>query len=279
MKKLWLLVGFMGSVFVSAGAPSGAASPRGEGFHGRFVGHHGGPAFRMTPGARGDFRFQQMRFLSQCGHRFFVPQVIWPVYWYPSYNSDYYPFDSSNLDDGPSYGYADSGTPAPSAYSRGTVDQRPIVIVVGQGNSRPTNNSTAEYPNRNYGWVAPEGQPRLMHNSSEQIAEPPPLSVSPVIKDPAPAAKDPPAAGPAAPEIRPAQTGAVDKLVLVSWLKEDGKDVIYVQNTQTNDVQKITSEPNLDHFRIVEVHPNSDPRQFEAVISNGSDQIPVRFHF
>jgi hypothetical protein len=118
-----------------------------------------------------------------------------------------------------------------------------------------------------------------MHNSSEQIAEPPPLSVSPVIKDPAPAAKDPPAAGPAAPEIRPAQTGAVDKLVLVSWLKEDGKDVIYVQNTQTNDVQKITSEPNLDHFRIVEVHPNSDPRQFEAVISNGSDQIPVRFHF
>ena len=275
MKKLWLLVGFMGSVFVSAGA----ASPRGDGFHGRFVGHHGGPAFGMTRGARGDFRFQQRRFLSQRDHRFFVPQVIWPVYWYPSYNSDYYPFDSSYLDDGPSYGYADSGTPAPSEYSRGTIDQRPIVIVVGQGNSRPTNNSTAEYPNRNYGWVAPEGQPRLMHNSSEQIAEPPSLSVSPVIKDPAPAAKDPPAAGPAAPEIRPAQTGAVDKLVLVSWLKEDGKDVIYVQNTQTNDVQKITSEPNLDHFRIVEVHPNSDPRQFEAVISNGSDQIPVRFHF
>ena len=55
MKKLWLLVGFMGSVFVSVGAPSGAASPRADGFHGRFVGHHGGPAFRMTRGARGDF--------------------------------------------------------------------------------------------------------------------------------------------------------------------------------------------------------------------------------
>ncbi len=97
MKKLWLLVGFMGSVFVSAGA----ASPRGDGFHGRFVGQHGGPAFRMTRGARGDFRFPQRRFFSQRDHRFFVPQVIWPVYWYPSYNSDYYPFDSSYLDDGP----------------------------------------------------------------------------------------------------------------------------------------------------------------------------------
>ncbi len=117
-----------------------------------------------------------------------------------------------------------------------------------------------------------------MHNSSEQIAEPPPL-VSPVIKDPTPAAKDPPAVGSTASETRPTQTEGGDKLVLVSWLKEDGKDVIYVQNTQTNDVQKITSEPNLDHFRIVEIHPNSDPRQFEAVISNGSNQIPVRFHF
>jgi hypothetical protein len=278
MKKLWLLVGFMGSAFLSVGATSRAASPREEGFHSRFVGHHGAPAFRMTRGAHGDFRFQQRRFFSQRDHRFVFPQLLWPVYWYPFYNSDYYPLDSSYLDDGPDYGYADSGTPVQSEYLRGTAEPRPIVIVIGQGNSRPTNNSSAEYPNRNYGWVAPEGQQRLMHNSSEQIAEPPPL-VSPVIKDPSPAAKDPPAAGPAAPEIRQTQTGVVDKLVLVSWLKEDGKDVIYVQNTQTNDVQKITSEPNLDNFRIVEVHPNSDPRQFEAVISNGSEQIPVRFHF
>ena len=32
MKKLWLLMGFMGSVFVSAGAASRAASPGGMGF-------------------------------------------------------------------------------------------------------------------------------------------------------------------------------------------------------------------------------------------------------
>ena len=67
--------------------------------------------------------------------------------------------------------------------------------------------------------------------------------------------------------------------MLVSWLEDAGKDVIYVQNTDTQDVQKITSEPNLDHFRIVELHPNTDPKLFEAVISNGSQQGAVRFRF
>jgi hypothetical protein len=67
--------------------------------------------------------------------------------------------------------------------------------------------------------------------------------------------------------------------VLVGWLEDAGKEVIYVQNTETNDVQEITSEPNLDNFRIVELHPNADPKLFEAVISNGSQQGPVRFHF
>ena len=76
-----------------------------------------------------------------------------------------------------------------------------------------------------------------------------------------------------------ARGGAFGNLVLISWLEDAGKDVIYVQNTETNDVQKITSEPNLDNFRIVELHPNADPKLFEAVISNGSQQGPVRFHF
>jgi hypothetical protein len=69
----------------------------------------------------------------------------------------------------------------------------------------------------------------------------------------------------------------LDKLVLVSWLNEAGKTAIFVQNTETNDVQKITSEPNRDNFRIVEIHPNADPKLFEAVISNGSEKGPVKF--
>lgn len=73
------------------------------------------------------------------------------------------------------------------------------------------------------------------------------------------------------------KVNVLDKLVLVSWLDDAGKIVIFVQNTDTNDVQKVTSEPNKDHFRIVEVHPNADPKLFEAVISNGSEKGPVRF--
>ena len=67
--------------------------------------------------------------------------------------------------------------------------------------------------------------------------------------------------------------------MLVSWLEDAGKDVIYVQNTETNHVQKITSEPNLENFRIVELHPNADPTLSEAIISNGVQQGPVRFRF
>jgi hypothetical protein len=73
------------------------------------------------------------------------------------------------------------------------------------------------------------------------------------------------------------QANVLDKLVLVSWLDDAGKIVIFVQNTDTNDVQKVTSEPNKNHFRILEVHPNADPKLFEAVISNGSEEGPVRF--
>jgi hypothetical protein len=73
------------------------------------------------------------------------------------------------------------------------------------------------------------------------------------------------------------KANVLDKLVLVSWLDDAGKIVIFVQNTETNAVQKVTSEPNKDHFRIVEIHPNADPKLFEAVISNGSEKGPVRF--
>ena len=73
------------------------------------------------------------------------------------------------------------------------------------------------------------------------------------------------------------KAGVFDKLVLLSWLNEDGKITVFVQNTETNDVQKITSEPNKDNFRIVEIHPNPDPKLFEVVISNGTEQAPVKF--
>jgi len=82
-----------------------------------------------------------------------------------------------------------------------------------------------------------------------------------------------------APATQQAQPSVFDKLVLVSWLKDAGKDVIFVQNTETNDTQKITPEPNKDNFRIIEIHPNDNPKLVEAVISNGNEKGTVKFRF
>src|SRR5260370_28272404 len=74
-------------------------------------------------------------------------------------------------------------------------------------------------------------------------------------------------------------TGVFGKFVVVSWLEDGGKDVIFVKNVETNDVQRITSQPNIDHFRILALHPNANLTRFEAVISNGSAQESVSLPF
>jgi hypothetical protein len=72
------------------------------------------------------------------------------------------------------------------------------------------------------------------------------------------------------------QGGTFGNLILVGWLNDAGNDVIFVQNTETKKLQKITAEPNRDHFRIIEIRPNADPKLVEAVISNGTDQGTVK---
>jgi hypothetical protein len=72
------------------------------------------------------------------------------------------------------------------------------------------------------------------------------------------------------------QGGAFANLILVGWLNDAGNYVIIVQNTETQKLQKVTSEPNKDHFRIIEMRPNADPKLVEAVISNGTDQGTVK---
>jgi hypothetical protein len=79
---------------------------------------------------------------------------------------------------------------------------------------------------------------------------------------------------PAAPQVR---ATAFDKLVLVSWLNDGGKDVVFVQNTDTSEVQKVTSDPNANNLRLVEIHRNSDPQKAEVVLSNGPEQGSVKF--
>jgi hypothetical protein len=68
-----------------------------------------------------------------------------------------------------------------------------------------------------------------------------------------------------------------DKYALVSWLNDDGKDVVFVQNTETNEVQKVTKDPNANNFRLVAIHKAADPKNAEVVLSNGSEEGAVRF--
>jgi hypothetical protein len=77
------------------------------------------------------------------------------------------------------------------------------------------------------------------------------------------------------------QPQAFSKLAVVSWLN-DGKDSLFVQDTDTNDVQKITDVPNEKGLRIVAVHAKGGRdfqmiRDFDAVISNGSEQGTIKF--
>jgi hypothetical protein len=255
---------------------SSHAAPLSGGFHNR--------SFRMGSGIHNhvgfhsNFARNQNRGFFHRGRRFFFQQLAWPAYWIP-YD---YPYDYSYLNDGPEdndqYSVASSDPGQPASYGP-AADHGPLVVVINQGNpnSLPADpNANASYIHSVYGSTDRVGLPKTVVQDPNGKFDPPsdPRTVAPstdpqtartVAKGPQPTA--------------PAQSGVFGNLVLVSWLEDAGKDVIYVQNTETKDVQKITSEPNLDNFRIVELHRSADPKLFEAVISNGSQQGPVRFRF
>jgi hypothetical protein len=253
----------------------------GGSFRSGFVAHSTGPAFRIGSGIRRNFAFrpafafhQNRRFFHR-DHRVFFQQFGWPVYWYP-----YYPYDYSYLDYGPDndYQYWDNSAASVQPESfRSAVDHGPVVVMINTANSRPMDSRVnAAYINSGYSSTDAAGQQRIdMQDPNEKIGPgaDPRTFVPPAVSQPTQTAAK-------GAQTKPqAQAGIFGNLVLVSWLEEAGKDVIYVQNTETNDVQQITSEPNLDNFRIVELHPNADLTLFEAVISNGSQQGPVRFRF
>lgn len=73
------------------------------------------------------------------------------------------------------------------------------------------------------------------------------------------------------------QPSVFDKLVLLSWLNDRGTDVVFVQNTETNEVQKITKEPNANNFRLVAIHKAADPKNEEVLIANRAEQGSVKF--
>jgi hypothetical protein len=70
-----------------------------------------------------------------------------------------------------------------------------------------------------------------------------------------------------------------ERLFLVSWLNDGGKYVVLVQNADTNQIQRITEQPNQQSLRLVRLDPNPDRRYVDALISNGEEQAAVKFRF
>ena len=278
MKIPLSIVGLIAGVFLTPSARS-HAGPVGAGFHGGgfrsgLVAHGGGMALRTGAGIRRNFGFGRNRLFFRRDHRFFSQQVLLPFYWYPYFDSG----DYSYLDYGPDndYQYWDnSAAPVQPQSSRPAVDRAPIYVIINTGNSGPMN-SSPNYADNSSGYGSTDAAGR------QRIVTQEPVEKTGARTDPAtltPVAVPQPTETVAKSTMQPAQSGTFANLVLISWLENDGKDVIYVRNTETNDVQKITSEPNYENFRIVAVHPNTDPKQFEAIISNGTQQGPVRFRF
>jgi hypothetical protein len=238
-----------------------------------------GSGFRIANGIHREFA--DRRFFRR-NRAVIVQQFGWPVYWYP-----WYPYDDLNYsylqpDPQPDYQYWDNSSASvqPQPTNR-AVPQNPVILVINTGNSRPTDASAPTDPRGNAGYVnyaynsnAGLGQQRVVvQDPNEHTATPSMTPVDPVVPQATPVPQQ------NTQTSGQTGTGPFSKFVIVSWLNDKGKDVIAVKNIETNAVQRITSQPNIDHFRIVAIHPNPDLRQFEAIISNGSDQGPVRFAF
>jgi len=235
---------------------------------------------------RGAFR---SRFFARRNRPIVFQQFAWPGYWYP-----WYPYGDLNYsylepDSASDYQYWDNSSgyrqQSPAQFqqqptNRG-VSQSPVIVVINTGNSRPTDSGApidpkgnGGYANNGYVPTSALGQQRfVMQDPNEHNAPDPVTPGDPVVPQPTPV---PPQNTKTSVQTG---TGPFRKCVVVSYLQDRGKDVISVKNIETNDVQRITAQPNIDHLRLVEVHPNPDLRQFEAIISNGSDQGPIRFQF
>ena len=71
------------------------------------------------------------------------------------------------------------------------------------------------------------------------------------------------------------------KLILVNWLHDKGKDIVFVEDTETNEVKKVTKEEgtNSDRLRLIEVVANKNPGLIFAKLTNGREEGIVKFKF
>ena len=83
------------------------------------------------------------------------------------------------------------------------------------------------------------------------------------------------------PSLAQGPASPFSKLILVNWLHNKGKDILFVEDTETNEVKKVTKDEstNSDRLRLIEVVPNPNPSLIVAKLSNGREEGVVKFRF
>ena len=83
------------------------------------------------------------------------------------------------------------------------------------------------------------------------------------------------------PSLAQGPASPFSKLILVNWLHDKDKDILFVQDTETNEVKKVTKEAgaNEDQLRLIEVVPNKNPSLIMAKLTNGREEGVVKFRF
>ena len=239
------------------GFSSGRFSDRGD--DGRFRAGGRGRDFAFHDGRFHNRFFAHDRFFRR--HHRFVSNFAFVGFgfpdWYPNYY-DSYPDDYSNDDGEPGYDdqyFDQSSVPTPSELARRANYTVPFEGIGSFGTPLPGGSS-----NDRSSYRSTSAEERDMDVGGEQNEE------TGAKADPVKLITQTPST----------QGGAFANLILVGWLNDAGNYVIFVQNTETKKLQKLTSEPNKDHFRIIELRQNADPKLVEAVISNGTDQGTVK---
>ena len=259
MKKLrvfrWLLMATLAASLPitaqAAGGPIMGGGPRLSGGRGRDFAFHDG-RFHNRFFAHDRFFRHHHRFVSNFAFvGFGFPD------WYPNYY-DSYPDYYSNNDGEPGYDdpYLDeSSVPTLSELARRTNYTASFEGISSFGSPLPMGSSNDR---NSYRSTSAEGRDMNVVREPNESTGAKADSVKLVTQDPN------------------TQGGVFANLILVGWLNDSGNYVLFVQNTETKKLQKVTSEPNKDHFRILEIRPNADPKLVEAVISNGTDQGTVK---
>jgi len=235
----------------------------GRGFSPGFMGgepHFSGASsrdFAFHDGRSNNRFFAHDRFFRH--HHRFVSNFAFVEFGFPDWDPNYYgsyPDDYSNNDGEPGYDdqYLDeSSAPTQSELARRANYTASFEGIGNFGSPRPMGSSN---DGSSYRSTSAEGRELDVVREPTTGTKADPVKL--VTQDPN------------------TQGGAFANLILVGWLNDAGNYVIFVQNTETQKLQKVTSEPNKDHFRIIEMRPNADPKLVEAVISNGTDQGTVK---